>query len=299
MTHSDIVADLDHLGLLCVAGEGAKKLLQGQLTCNLDEISPQLSRLGAHCNPQGRIISLSRVLMYQNQYYLQLPRAILATALNALKKYAVFFKVTLTDASDSLSRLAYSGTQINKVFTHLPTENDAVIEQDNIIIIKLPNTAASYEMIGDPATIAAIEKKLALYANKTPQNTWKALEIAAGLPGIYPETSEKFLPHELNLQLLNAISFDKGCYTGQEIIARMQYKGKLKKHTYRAKTLSATPPQLGADITNNQGICGTIVDFAEVGYNIYDLLILITETDATAAGLFLDAERKNAIEILG
>ena len=160
-------------GLLKVAGPDAKKLLQGQLTCNLDDVSSTNSTLGAHCNPQGRVISLFRLFMHQNAYYLYMPKSLVATALAALKKYAVFYKVELTDASEEIKTL---------------------------------------------------QTRLEPYA-----------DIAKGIPAIYPATSGKFLPHDLNLPNLHAVSFDKGCYTGQEIIARMHYRGTPKNHLYYAE----------------------------------------------------------------
>jgi folate-binding Fe-S cluster repair protein YgfZ len=94
------IINLRHLGHLCISGPDAKKFLQGQLTCNLDEITPTNSTLGAHCNPQGRVISLFRLFIFLDNYYLQMPREMIPIAQKALQKYAVFFKVKLSDASD-------------------------------------------------------------------------------------------------------------------------------------------------------------------------------------------------------
>jgi tRNA-modifying protein YgfZ len=218
-------------GLMSITGEGAKKFLQGQLTCNIEEITTE-PVLAAHCNPQGRIISLFWIHSEHDGFYLQMPRELIPIALAALKKYAVFFKVTLTDISDSQAQ-----------------------------------------------------------ADQT------ALNVPKGIPAIYPETSEKFLPHELNLHKLNAISFNKGCYTGQEIIARMHYRGKLKTHMYRAKTQSDSVPLRGAAIYNAGGTCGTLVDYADVGYNSYELLVVIAEADI-GMPLYLHPEQQARLEIL-
>ncbi len=228
------------LSLIKISGEGSKKLLQGQLTCNLDELAPM--QLSAHCNPQGRIISLFYLIPHHENYYLLLPSSMNAIATNALKKYAVFFKVSLTDASNELHAI----TKIS--------ESDI-----------------------------------------TP---WKTNNIAAGIPMIYPETSEKLLPHEINLQLLNAISFDKGCYTGQEIIARMQYRGKLKNHMYRVNFTSVTTPNIGAEIYNQSNACGSIVDFVTTAQNHYEALVVAPITDANSASLFLDIDKTINLHLL-
>lgn len=221
---------IQELGILQISGIDAKKFLQGQLTCNLEEVTESESKLGAHCNPQGRIISLFRIYLRENSYYLQMPKAIVPIAQNALKKYAVFFKVELNDASNSMPNLTpYDGEDI---------------------------------------------------------------------PLIYPETSEKFLPHEINLPARGGVSFNKGCYTGQEIIARMQYRGKLKTQLFRAKARTETPPIRGADIYANKEIAGTIVDYCQLGYNNeYELFIIATEADA-AKDLSLDPNNTHKIEIV-
>lgn len=217
-------------GLLKVSGSDAKKLLQGQLTCDVNDITPTQSRLGAHCNPQGRIISLFYLFNYQDDYYLQMPRDMIAIALKALKKYAIFFKVELTDASDESSI-------IGNLDSHLPTF------------------------------------------------------LENGVAMIYPETSGVFLPHEINLPQLNGISFNKGCYTGQEIIARMQYRAKLKNQLHLATCEDVTLTR-GKDIYDEKGIAGKIVDYVNVKNNESTLLII---TNDTSQPLFLDSARTQRV----
>lgn len=223
------------LGFLCVSGPDAKKLLQGQFTCDLDDVTEAQSQLGAHCNPQGRVISLFRLFLLNNHYYLQMPRELIPIAMNALKKYAVFFKVTLIDASDQPILLTHH--------------------------IKNP-------------------------------------DILLGIPAIYPETSGKYLPHELNLPNLNAVSFKKGCYTGQEIIARMHYRGKLKTHLYQATAYSEEIPTRGSDIYRENKPCGNVVDYYSLGSAHYHLLVIASEQDKEAGMLFLDPEQKNILHFL-
>jgi folate-binding protein YgfZ len=201
-------------GLLKISGIDAKKFLQGQLTCDVEAISEKTHSLGAHCNPQGRVISLFRLHQHQGAYYLLMSRDLVPITLNALKKYAVFFKVELTDATDKLAELSKT--------INLETYRD----------------------------------------------------ILHGIPAIYPETSGKFLPHDLNLHESNTIDFHKGCYTGQEIIARMHYKATRKNHLYHATINRNINVKPGEDIYNlNHNIVGTIVDAIDLGQHYYVLLI--------------------------
>lgn len=261
---------LSSLGLLKISGVGAKKLLQGQLTCNLDDVSAATPQFAAHCNPQGRIISLFWLLQYGDDYYLQMPRTLIPTAMTALKKYAVFFKVTLSDVSDAFIQYGHVGD-------HLPT---------NAPIL-------SITMQGTPARQILIYETPALTPTRD-EESWHYLQIINCLPMIYPETVEAFLPHELNLQNLNAISFNKGCYTGQEIIARMHYRGKLKTTLVAAEVDTPEMPIRGADIYSETGTIGHIVDFCKTGANTYTLLTIINPCSA----LFLDAERQINIRLI-
>jgi len=329
----DHIAYLSHLGCLKISGPDAKKLLQGQLTCNLDDITHTQSRIGAHCNPKGRMISLFRIFHSDHDYYLQMPRENITIALNALKKYAVFYKLELADVTDSLKILGYLGNHIKQyiqdILLNIPTNNDNAIQHDHLLktlikhdtffqhdnllstpmhhdssqqdnllnipmnhndipqqdntialdhllIIKIPGNIPRYEIItmtddtNNEITNKLNQSKLSS-ANSISPDIWESANIEAGLANIYPETSEKFLPHELNLHLLNGISFNKGCYTGQEIIARMHYRGNLKNKLIQTTIHSSIPPLRGEDLPGTKNI---VVDYCKSRYNTYQLLIL-------------------------
>lgn len=218
-------------GLLKVSGLDAKKLLQGQLTCNVDTLTGTETRLGALCNPQGRVISLFRLFQHENAYFLLMARTMVPITLAALKKYAVFYKVELTDASNTLKTLCAA------------------------------------------------------------QPLEKYADITKGIPAIYPQTSGKFLPHDINLQDQQAISFDKGCFTGQEIIARMHYKAKLKNHLYAATIHTTLPVMPGMDVyslaDHRKEVAGTIVDVAENKPPSYNVLLVTDANHAKNQHLFL------------
>lgn len=210
-------------GLLCVSGNGSKELLQGQLTCDLNQVSEgQQSCLGAHCNRQGKVISFFQIRLIEGQYQLYMPPELIPTALEALKKYAILYRgVTL---------------------------------------------AAAPEVTGQPASHLS--------------------NIHRGIPALYPATSEKFFAHELNLPALGAVSFDKGCYTGQEIIARMHYRGKPKRGLAQVTHSSAHSPTRDGDIFSATGVCGKVVDFAAFDRDQY--IMLITAPIADTGSFFMD-----------
>jgi folate-binding protein YgfZ len=293
--------DLAPLGLLRVAGEGAKKLLQGQLTCDLEEVSPTQSRLGAYCQPQGRMVCLFRLFLYRDAYYLQMPADMLAETLTTLKKYAVFFKVTLTDASEEMMRLSFSGEQakalLQQHFSPLPQTPDSVLSQENYLVLTLPGTTPHYEILGQSAFLQPLKEQLLEQSQEADLNAWYFLNIAAGIPTIHPTTSGKLLPHDINLPQINGVSFNKGCYTGQEIIARMHYRGQLKKYMVRGRVKTTSLLLPGMDIFAEKA-CGILVDSCQENADTYQVLFIADKTAIESRQLFLHPAKLDPIELL-
>jgi len=250
--------DLPDIGLIKIQGNDAKKFLQGQLTCDVESITSEKNGMGAHCNPQGRIISLFYLFLFDENYYLLMQSTMIPIAISALKKYAIFFKVELRDASHELMILGC----------------DADLQStQHVMRIPVNHLHSRFMLAGTAAAINTIRNQMTTPSDISSQDSWKSLNIRDGIPTIYPETSATFLPHELNLDKLNAISFDKGCYTGQEIIARMHYRGKLKNRMHITEISSSSPLQPGTEIDG-----GTIVDACRDVYNnTYHVLIVTNE----------------------
>jgi folate-binding protein YgfZ len=290
-----MLIDLSHTGLIQVAGQDAKKLLQGQLTCNLEEVTAQQSRLGAHCNPQGRMLSFFRMFYFQEAYFLQVSAETVPEVMAALQKYALFFKAKLSDAGQ-LGRISYQGDALGKSIAILPQRTDETTQIDNMLIIKLPGEN-HYEMIGETSQLKKITDTLATETVADSLNTWKAIHIAAGIPNLYAATIGKLLPHEINLQFINAVSFDKGCYTGQEIVARMHYRGQLKKRMYRARVRTISLPEPGSDVYADAA-CGIIVDSCRENAEYAQILVVANQVDTESKRLFLDPAKIQPLEFL-
>ncbi len=208
--------NLSDYSLLQISGIDAAEFLQGQLTCDVRKITTELSSLGAHCNAKGRILSFFRLFYRNDDYYLLLPETIIQDALTALKKYALFSKVNL-----NIIQANYFGTQTITKELPLSLQENAVFSDESITYIRIPSKLPRYCIIDFSQTLN-IKSMSAMQ--------WHQIDIATGIPRLYPNTIGEFLPHYLNLPALGAVSFQKGCYTGQEIIARMQHRGKLKQH---------------------------------------------------------------------
>lgn len=253
------LVDLDHLGICAIEGPDAVRFLQGQITCDLRELPPANSRAGAHCNPKGRMLSTFRVLQTGPETLLlrsftnQLP-----AIQTDLGKYIVFSKAKLIDKQAQYRIFGLIGPEagvlIQQLAGNLPTEDNQWLVCRNIIFIRLD--AQRFECWVPLEEQHTFQQQLAPLTTPASADLWTLAAIRAGFGEVYPETREMFTPQALNYQLVNAISFRKGCYTGQEIVARLHYKATLKRHMYRVTFSSSDkfiPPAPGGDIVDQAG----------------------------------------------
>lgn len=279
--------DLSHFGLIRVEGEDAESFLQGQLTNDLRQVTEAHSNLAGWCSAKGRMLANFRCLRRDEAYYLQTPLENLQTVLKRLGMYVLMAKVTLSDASDELLRMGITGdcatSLLTSHFEDIPEAANAVIQHAGISLIRLPGETPRFELLGPADKLITIWQEAQSRAVRQGDDFWALQEIRAGVPIIYPATSEAFVPQMTNMQLVDGISFTKGCYTGQEVVARMQYLGKLKRRMYLAHVASDTQPLPGDELhspgsTSGQGT-GKVVD-ARPANGGYDLLAVIESSSA-------------------
>src|SRR5690554_4386523 len=225
------LAVLDQEAVLAVQGTDATRILQGQLTCDVDALQPGEHTLGARCNPQGRMQSSFRLLKLSEQSYLLAMAAdLLEPQQQDLSRYAVFFKVQLTDASQQWVRLGLWG---EAAATAIAGADLAQASDDEETGRALATGEHTWEIWLPAAQAEKKVRALSTQAQPLPVEAWELQQIRLGLGQVRGGTRESFIPQMLNLQQLGGVSFRKGCYTGQEIVARMQYLGKLKRRMYR------------------------------------------------------------------
>ncbi len=277
----DIFADLSHYGLIAVHGAEAETFLQGQLTNDVSKLTPQRSQLSGMCNPKGRLLASFRVFRHGDGdgFYLSLPAEMLDDVLKRLRMYVLRARVTLEDASQTFVHLGVSGEQaaaaLQASFGVLPAQVDAAGAQDDSIVVRVPGGRPSYEVFVPTERAKSQWDALNVRCAPVGAEAWRLLDIQAGIPSIYPQTREAFVPQMVNLQLIDGVSFKKGCYTGQEIVARMQYLGKLKRRMYRARVAAAEPPQPGDALfcaADPAQSCGQLVSVASHPDGDYALL---------------------------
>jgi len=200
--------ELDDLGVLTVGGRDALAFLQGQLSQDVTRLVAGHARFAGCHTPQGRVIAVLRLLPADDGVHCILPRELVEALAARLRRYVLRARVSLTDGSGELRVTGIA-------------DGDS-----RTLLVSAAGTGGARLA---PSRGAPISREL-----------WRALDVAAGLPQVYRATSEAFVAQMLNLDCVDGIAFDKGCYTGQEIIARAHYRGRVKRRMQRFR--SATPP---------------------------------------------------------
>lgn len=300
-----VLADLSHEGLIAVRGADAQKHLMSQLTNDVTKVSPQLSQLNGYCTPQGRLLAVMRVFLRGDAYYLALPRDRVEATTKRLRMYALNAKVAIEDAADSLIRIGAAGPKMDVElarFVDVPAAVDQVAQAAGLTVIRLAGITPRFEILGEFDAVKKLWNALTVNAAPVGADAWLLTDILAGIPRVSGATVEEFIPQMLNLQAIGGVSFTKGCYPGQEIVARTKYLGKLKRRMFIAHSDTSRRPNPGDDVflapaaAEPQKV-GKIVCAApaqDKGYSILVVMEIAQEEQALA----LDAPSGPALRLM-
>jgi len=236
-----VLCPLPSRGLIRVSGDDARDFLQGQLTNDMNKVTAEQAQLAAWCTPKGRMLALFVVFMHDGELYLQLPRERLDAVLKRLRMFVLRAKVVLEDASEDLALAGAGGECLEEHVGGLPGKDFGTAASDSLTLIRFPGEPPRAQVVGTPDAVIALWRRMADKASTTSENWWTLGNIRAGLPDVLDATAEAFIPQMVNLDVLEGISFTKGCYTGQEVVARMKYLGQLKRRMYLARTAGKHP----------------------------------------------------------
>ncbi|MFJ4155956.1 YgfZ/GcvT domain-containing protein [Pseudomonas sp. NPDC089752] len=298
MADSAFFSPLSHEGILAVRGSDAGKFLQGQLTCNINYLSLEHASLGARCMVKGRMQSSFRIVPEGNGYLLAMASELLDAQLADLKKYAVFSKATLTDESAAWVRfgLQDGDAALQALGVSVPASAGATARHEGLIAIAVSEGRVELWAPADAA--ASVREKLAAALPEGSLNDWLLGQIRAGIGQVMGPTRELFIPQMINLQAVDGVSFKKGCYTGQEIVARMQYLGKLKRRQYRLSLDQSDIPAPGTEIfspTHGSSV-GEVVIAASTAHGC-ELLAVLTADAVEDDNLHLGSPQGPRLEV--
>lgn len=295
--------DLNHYQFVRVSGSDAVSFLQGQISGNMELLSTQLSLPAALCNLKGRVIADFRVLKHGEDCLLQTVAGMATPIIETLSKYAVFSKVEITLEQQNLSAIGFIGENCPHVlatlFDNCPTDKNQLKQTSDMSLINVAAGSGRFELWFH--SVEARDKffsneKLVLDENL---DAWNRDALSAGIVHITPQLSEKYTPQLLNYDISGVIDFNKGCYTGQEVVARMFYRGKAKKRLFLARSSQALSEHSQVVLADEaESNSGEILGFSnspdpEKGPN---LLLAILDTGAVEDGVrFLLSEQQESV----
>jgi len=253
----NIITDLSHLSLVEVTGDDAEDFLNGQFTTNIKQLAKHHLQFSAWCNPKGQVKTTFFIYRHGTGFNILLPAELLESFLKQLQMYIMRAKVNLIDKSDELVRV---GVQTNnkpllaKLLESAPEQEGDITVQNDVHCLHMfcsKNNSQRYIFIGSVEKLTSLWKEF--LQHNTPASTivWKLLDIQAGYPWLSQQTTEKFLPQMLNLDLIEGLDYQKGCYPGQEIIARLHFRGQLKRNLYFATCSFNARPEIGDQLYAN------------------------------------------------
>ncbi|MBF6057914.1 MULTISPECIES: YgfZ/GcvT domain-containing protein [Thiomicrorhabdus] len=252
-----VMTSLTHQALLKVSGNDAFNFLQGQLTADLKDVSAEKAQFSAYCDPQGNVLANFLVFQYKGDFYLSFDGSLLEAIKKRLSMFVLRSDVAIEDVSGQLIHVGFAGefgdvdmqrrmnTKIKNLFEAAMVDDE--IMQD-ILAVKVPGPYHRYELFGPAEQMIEAWNQIRANCDLTNSFDWKLLNIAAGIPEVSSETSGKFTAQFLNLDKFDAISFKKGCFPGQEIIARIHYRGKVTKRMLRLHIEEDMPLSAGDEL---------------------------------------------------
>lgn len=303
MMTQPVACVLEQFSLIRFSGEDTQIFLHNQLSCDVAALASGRSTYGAYCTPKGRMLASFLLWRSDQGYFMRLPSSLRESVQKQLSKFILRSKVKASDASGDWTLIGVAGKDaaalVQRVIGQAPQGMREVAHTPDATVIRLP---------GDRFEIAAAKDKaprilegLGAGAPKVDPDYWEWLDIRAGIPTILPATQEAFVPQMVNLDLVGGVSFEKGCYPGQEIVARMHYRGTLKQRMYLAGIAANERPEPGEKLYGagfGEQACGTIVNAAPSPQGGYDVLAVIQIAAAEKGGMHLKTQEGPLLKLL-
>lgn len=293
-----VMCDLSHEGLLLVSGDDAAAFLHGQLSNDVVSMAEGDAQITSWCSPKGRMLVTPLLWKGRQGIFLQMPRSMQAAVQKRLQMFVLRSKVRLEDLSAEWVKIGVGGTfgkaenvleaTIRGVFGGVPTGVLSSIHTDLGRIIRVSPTR--FEIVASPINAIEIWNKLAPHAARVGASVWDLLAIRDGIIQVLPETQDQFVPQAANFELIGGVNFKKGCYPGQEIVARTQYRGILKRRLVRVHGDINDYPKPGESVYApefGQQAAGHIANIAPAPEGGFDALVVAQIESIKADSLHL------------
>jgi folate-binding protein YgfZ len=302
---SGFVAPIDDLGLIAVSGDDAATFLHSQLSNDVSHLAPGQARLAAYCSPKGRLQASFLMWRSAESVFLQLPAEIQPALQKRLSMFVMRAKAKLAAVEGAIV-LGFGGfgaePALRAIFGDMPRTPYSTIDTPSGTLIRLADAFGfpRYMWVTTMETVELALPELAGVLALGNGDAWRLSEIHAGVPQITLKTQEQFVPQMINFELLGGVDFKKGCYPGQEIVARSQYLGKLKRRTVIA-TIAGASAAAGDEVFSSadpEQPCGMVVNAAPNGAGGVDVLVEIKLAALDAGDVQLGAASGPALAFL-
>lgn len=285
-TINNIVTDLSHLAIIVVSGDDAEDFLYGQFTINIKELHNSHCQFSAWCNPKGQVKTTFLIYRNDNNFSILLPAELKESFVKQLQMFVLRANVNISDKSDELIRIGVQMKDesiLSSLIDFVPkqpgdvTQGEVIMDNDlHCLRIDSAKDAHRFILIGTAARQIELWKELVKQFTPVGTSLWELLDLQVAYPWVTTQTTQKFLPQMLNLDLIGGLNYQKGCYPGQEIIARLHFRGQLKRSLCLATTTLDSQvisgDQLYAD--DNEQSIGTVIN-AQPANDKYYLLAVI------------------------
>jgi folate-binding protein YgfZ len=283
----DFVADLSHNALIGVSGDDAAAFLHAQFTNDVESLAAGAAQWNGWCSPKGRLLATFLLIRAADRFVLVLPAEIAAPIAKRLAMYVLRSKVKIVDETELYARIGLAGAHAAaKVASHWGRTPQAMqsVERDGALCVALGGDR--FIALVPPKAAPAMWDLLAGAGARAGADEWEWTSIQAGIPTIVAATQEAFVPQMANFDLVGGVSFTKGCYPGQEIVARTQYRGGLKRRMALAHVEAGDRPAPGQNVYSaafGEQSAGTIVNAARSPDGGFDALV-VAQLESLAKG---------------
>ena len=286
------VFDLKNHSILRISGEDRHEFLQGQLTQDLDSLGPWQSALAGWTTAKGRSLVISQLMQWNEAIYMPVSADIVGQVAKRLSMFVLRANVKIDSPDVSLVGLVTdTGDPVTINGLEVPLEPGACRANDTLFLARVIGDSSRLWVIGTPEAVGDIQDTASI---RLSAEDWTLRNIRAGIPDIQLETSELFIPQMLNLDLLGGVSFTKGCYVGQEIVARTQNLGRIKRRMYRFRSKSEHRFAAGGLLYGPDNATGKIVLCSRD--DPFTELLAVIAIDSAGGHWFADEGRSLPVE---
>ncbi len=295
------ITRLTCFGIIEIRGADAIDFCHAQFTSDVKNMKPDQRRFSAWCNPKGQVIANFLLIRLKERLLLFMPAEMVETVSRRLQMFVLRSAVIITDLTPSYRSAGIGGETITDQLSPLPVpENGYITEYNSTVITRLPEDPGSRMLVIEPGNDKnPLIDRIATDMSEVAPDRWRADDIRAGLPWITAATREQALPQELNLDLIGALEYDKGCFPGQEVIARVHFRNRLKRRLYLATLDSNEAPQAGTRIYTDEksGLAGMVINVTREENDKVLLLSVLSIELAASSTLFPETHEKIPLQL--